>query len=107
MVTYVYNNHPRDPKIVAAVDCWSLFGGHLCYKRSNWDLKIMVVIDRWSLFRGGRYISSGLTVFCYPLYYTKSIALKLNSKRWNHVVHVEIFLLDKIIIISFCLKFVT
>jgi hypothetical protein len=28
----VYNNHPRDPKIVAVVDWWSLFRGHLCNK---------------------------------------------------------------------------
>ncbi len=50
----VYNDHPRDPKIVAAVDRWSLFGGHLCHKRSNWDLKTVAVVDRWSLFGGGR-----------------------------------------------------
>ena len=46
----VYNDHPRDPKIVAVVYRLPLFGGHLCYKRSNWDLKI----DRWSLFGAGR-----------------------------------------------------
>jgi hypothetical protein len=50
----VYNDHPRDPKIVAVVDRWSLLGGHLCYKRSNWDLKTVAVVDRWSLFGGGR-----------------------------------------------------
>ncbi len=50
----VYNDHHRDPKIVAAVDRWLLFGGHLCYIRSNWDFKIVVVLDRWSLFGGGR-----------------------------------------------------
>ena len=50
----MYNDHPRDPKIVAVVDRCSLFGGHLCYKRSNWDLKIVAVVDRWSLFGGGR-----------------------------------------------------
>ena len=50
----VYNDHPWDPKIVAAVDRWSLFRGHLCYKRTNWDLKIVVVVGRWSLFGGGR-----------------------------------------------------
>ncbi len=60
----VYNEHPRDPKIVAAVEWWSLFGGYLCYKRSNWDLIIVVVVDRWSLFEGGR-VSSGLTVVDY------------------------------------------
>jgi len=49
----VNNDHPRDPKIMAAVDRLSLFGGHLCYKRSNWDLKIVVVVDMWLLFRGG------------------------------------------------------
>ncbi len=50
----VYNDHPRDSKIVDAVDRWSLFGGHSCYKRPNRDLKIVVVVDRWSLFGGGR-----------------------------------------------------
>ncbi len=50
----VYNDHPRDPKIVAVVDRWSLFVGHLCYKMSNWDLKIVAVVDGWSLFGGGR-----------------------------------------------------
>jgi hypothetical protein len=34
LVIPVYNDHPHDPKIVAVVDRWSLFGGHLCYKRS-------------------------------------------------------------------------
>jgi len=29
-VKLVYNDHPRDPKIVAVMDRWSLFGGHLC-----------------------------------------------------------------------------
>jgi len=36
----VYNDHPRDPKIVAVVDRWSLFRGHLCQKKLNLDLKI-------------------------------------------------------------------
>jgi len=52
----VYNDHPRDPKIVAIVDRWSLSGDYLCYKRSNWDLKIVAIVDRqvvairrWSL----------------------------------------------------------
>jgi hypothetical protein len=52
----VYNDHPRDPKIVVVVDRWSLFRGHLCYKRSNWDLKIVAVVDRWSLFGSGRWL---------------------------------------------------
>ncbi len=50
----VYNDHPLDPKIMAVVDRWSLFRGHLCNKSSIWDLKILVVIDRRSLFGGGR-----------------------------------------------------
>ncbi len=50
----MYNDHPRDTKIVAAVDSWSLYVGHLCYKGSNWDLKIVVVVDRGWLFGGGR-----------------------------------------------------
>ena len=53
-VKLVYNDHPWDPKIMAVVDKWSLFKGHLCYKSSKWDPKMMVVEDRWSLFGGGR-----------------------------------------------------
>ncbi len=53
-VKLVYNDHPWDPKIVAVVDRWSLFRGHLCNKGSKWDLKMMVVIDSWSLFGVGR-----------------------------------------------------
>ena len=47
----VYNDDPRDPKIVAVVDRWSLLRGHLCYKSSEWNLTIVAVyvIDRWSL----------------------------------------------------------
>jgi hypothetical protein len=50
----VYNDHARDPKIVADVDRCSLFRGHLNNKTSNWDLKIMVVVDMWFVFGGGR-----------------------------------------------------
>jgi hypothetical protein len=39
----VYNDHPRDPKIVAVVDRWSLFRGQLLNKSPNWNLKIVVV----------------------------------------------------------------
>jgi len=52
----VYNDHPRDPKIVDVVDRWLLFGGSLCYNRSNWVLKTVAVVDRWSLFGGGRLL---------------------------------------------------
>ncbi len=60
----VYNDHNRDPKIVAVVGRWSLFRGRLCNKGSKWDHKW------WSLQTGGRYsevvVSSGLTVFSLP-----------------------------------------
>jgi len=36
-------------KIVAVVDRWSLFRGHLSNKILNWDLKLVTVIDRWPL----------------------------------------------------------
>ncbi len=43
----VYNEHPRDPKIVAVVDRW-LFRDHLRCKGQIWDFKMMVVaIQRW------------------------------------------------------------
>ena len=50
----VYNDLPRNPKIVAVVDRWSLFRAHLHNETSNWGLKIVAVVDRWSLFGGGR-----------------------------------------------------
>ena len=53
-VNPVYNVHPWDTKVVAVVDGWSLFRGHLCYKNSKWDHKMVVVVGRWSLFGGGR-----------------------------------------------------
>jgi hypothetical protein len=40
----VFYDHP---KIVAVVDRWSLFIGHICDKSLNWDLKLMVVLNRW------------------------------------------------------------
>ncbi len=38
-----------DPKIVAVVDGWLLFRGHLCTKSIIWDLEMLAVVDRWSL----------------------------------------------------------
>ena len=49
-VESVFYDHPWYPNIVAIVDSWSLFRGHLCYKSSKWDLRMGVVIGRWSLF---------------------------------------------------------
>jgi hypothetical protein len=48
--------------IVAIVDKWSLFRGHLYYKTSKWDLRMVDVIDRWSLFGGGRKLSFDCTL---------------------------------------------
>ena len=62
-VKLVYNDHLRDPKIVAVVVRWSLFRGHLHSKNSKWDPKMLVA--------GGCYselvVNSGLTVFTYCL----------------------------------------
>ncbi len=30
-VKLVHNDHPRNPKVVAVIDRWSLFRGHLYY----------------------------------------------------------------------------
>ncbi len=57
----LYNDHPWDPKIVAVVEKWSFFKGHLRNKSYNLDLKIVVVVDRWS--HVNVVVSSGLTVF--------------------------------------------
>ncbi len=50
-------------KLVAAVDMWLSFGGHLCYKRFNWDLKLVVVVDRLGVHYSEVVVSSGLTVY--------------------------------------------
>ncbi len=53
-VKHAYKDYPWDPKTVAVVDRWSMFGGYLSNKSSKWDLEMVVVIDRWSLFVDGR-----------------------------------------------------
>ena len=53
-VKSVYNDHPRDPKIMAVVDRWSLLSGHLCYTNLKREPKKVVVVGYWSLFVGGR-----------------------------------------------------
>jgi len=58
----VYNDHPRDPKILVVVDKGSLFRSHLWSKNSIWDLKMVVVVDRWSLLGGGRKIRFDCTL---------------------------------------------
>jgi len=52
----VYNDHPRDPKIVAVVDRWSLLRGMDVYVIKNLIGTSLgqPVVDRWSLFGGGR-----------------------------------------------------
>ncbi len=42
IVKPVYNDHPRDPKIVAVVDRRSLFRGQLLNKSHNWNLRMVV-----------------------------------------------------------------
>jgi hypothetical protein len=53
----VYNDHPRDPKIVAVVDRWSLFDCTVkpVHYDHLWDQKKVVVTLRWSLFRGSKF----------------------------------------------------
>ncbi len=41
----VYNDHPRDPKIVAVVDRWSLFRGHLCQKKIEFGPQNLLFIN--------------------------------------------------------------
>ncbi len=51
----MYNDHPRDPKLVAVVDRWSLFrGSFILWKlksgpRNSGRCRQAVVIRRWSL----------------------------------------------------------
>jgi hypothetical protein len=52
----VYNGHPWDPKKVAVVPRWPVFGGFsikIGIKISLAGL-CLAVVDRWPLFRGGR-----------------------------------------------------
>jgi len=60
----VHNDHPCDPKIVAAVDKWSLIRDDLFNESSICNLNM--VVNWWSLQTGGRYsemvIVSGLHV---------------------------------------------
>ena len=53
-VKFVCNDHPWDPKTVAAVVRWLLFRGHLYSKSSERDFEMVVVVGRRSIFRGGR-----------------------------------------------------
>ncbi len=48
----VYNEHPRDPKIVVVVARWSLLRGHLFIKSDKWDHNMVFVVDRWLLLGG-------------------------------------------------------
>ena len=52
----VYNGHPWDPKIVAAVHRWALFRGFSIKIDIEFYLAVvrLAVVDRWPLFRGGR-----------------------------------------------------
>ena len=50
LIQNMYNDHPRDPKIAAVIDRWSLFRGYLCNRNSKREPKT----KRWSLFGGGR-----------------------------------------------------
>ncbi len=61
-IKFVNSDHPWDHKIVAIVDGWSLFTGHLGSKSPKWDLN-MVVIGRWSLFVGGRLLRFDCIVY--------------------------------------------
>ncbi len=48
IVKPVYNDHTLNPKLVAFIDRWSLYGGLLCTKSAKWDSSTLIVIDRWS-----------------------------------------------------------
>ncbi len=50
----MYNDYPRDSKIMAVVGRWSLFRGGFMLYILKLDPKIVVVVGKWSLFGGGR-----------------------------------------------------
>ncbi len=78
----VYNDHTRDPKIVAIVDRWSLFRGHFVTKYQIGTYKLL------PLLTGGRYlevvVNSGLTV----------LQIVANSLKVNYVVYLSFGLYD-------------
>ncbi len=49
IVKPLYNDYTWGPKIVLAVDRWTLFRDVLCIKSILQDLQMVVVIDKWSL----------------------------------------------------------
>ncbi len=95
----VYKDHPWNPKIVAVVDWWSLFKGHLCSKSSKWDLKMgrywqVVAIRMWLLAQVWLYFIS----FCYTIYSTSQkdkIMQCFTSHRFISITSI-------IIVIIFC-----
>jgi len=58
------NDNPWDHKVLAVVDRWSLFRGHLYCKSPNWDYKMVAVTNSWSLFGGGRQLRFDSTCNC-------------------------------------------
>ncbi len=81
-VKLVCNDQPWDLKIVAVVERWSLFKGHLCSKIIIWDLKMVAIVDKWSLFGGGRQ----LRFDCISKYCMKKYLVCNGSKHNNNTV---------------------
>jgi len=75
----VYNDHPRDPKLVAVVDRWSLFrGSFIIWKlksgpRNSGCCRQVVVIRKWSLTQGWLY---------FVTFYTKNIIFSFFYQSW-------------------------
>ncbi len=59
----VHKDHPRDPKIVAAVDRWSMFKDPMGNKATIRDSIILIVVGKWSLFRSGCKLRFECTFF--------------------------------------------
>ena len=76
----------NDPKIVAIVERWLLFNGHLCYKSSKWDLKMVAIIDRCTLFGGGRKFMFDCNCICcnaYWLYFWGNDLFEIHFRRFS------------------------
>ena len=108
----VYNDHPRDPKIVSVVDRWSLFRGHLCNKNSKWNTKMMgrfwqvgvrylkvAVVDRWSFTPVWLYYETDyLNVLSSNIIINVSTANdegNLYVLNWNFIFHLLFLQHDK------------
>ena len=80
----MYIDNPWNPKILAFVDKWSLFGYLWCNKSLKWDLNMVFVIDRSLLY-------GGLTLIC-KMMWSQLNRIKYISMQRSNFVNPELVL---------------